>query len=189
MYPDHILTGIAQDVLTCCYRELGDDKMQYLANASIVDALTSNGLIKQRTVFNQKKKTLESMKLSAVFSVLVAAVPVLNHITFSDHNNTLMCKFLSLMVKLQKLIAYNYCCPEVEVNGEQCVDFFIGNYRGDYIDELRLLSKDYVRSVHLLCSESHLAGNFMDKPNIHRLIELYEVSIQSLSQTAVSLWN
>lgn len=113
--------------------------------------------------------------------MLAAAAPVFNHITCADNENTFMRKFLSVMDKLQKIIAYTYWWSELEIDGEQCVEFLIGNYRGDYINELRLLSKDYIRSVNALCTESDLARNFMDKPVLHLLIEICEVSLPALS--------
>lgn len=116
--PDHLLTGLAQDVLNCCCLALGDEKLQLIANGAIVDALTSNGLIKQPTVFGQKSKTLNSMNLSVICSLLAATVPLFNYITCSDHENTLMRKFLSEMVKFQQLIAYTCWWPAFEVDWE-----------------------------------------------------------------------
>lgn len=86
--PDHLRSGLAQDILTYCYRAIDDSTSRTVFNFSIVDSSRGNGLIRQRAVFNERKKVLNSMNLSAIFFVLAVAYPVSDRKAVSKHHNS-----------------------------------------------------------------------------------------------------
>ena len=54
---------------------------------------------------------------------------------------------------------------------------FVHNRKSKYLTQLKQMSKEYVSSVDHFCTTSEIGKAKLDKPNLHRLVELYEHSI------------
>lgn len=136
--------------------------------------------MRQRRDFNEGTNSWISMKFSSGFSGFAVSSPVFRQVTLCTHGDSFIERCIFCMEKLQKFISYTYWCPGSDIDGKECADFVSGRYRGNFIDELRLFSKEYVKSGEKLWSESELARKHLEKPNLHRLTELYEISVPTL---------
>ena len=174
--PDHLLTGLAKNVLNTLFQCMPSNEMRAHADIYICCALKENGLLTQSTVYNYNSKSLHSMTLSEMYCVLLVASSTLRDVitTFSpDHPSAIS---FSLLRRLQRLIALTYWDPQPEVDGD-IARSYLPEERRSQLSALKALSKEYVQAVDSFCCQYKLEGRQLDKPNLHRLIELYEHTI------------
>lgn len=133
---------------------------------AITDILNRNCSIRQRKVSNERKKSLHSITLSGVLSVLSVACPIFERISASQQPNSFLRKFASRLCILQKVVSYTHWWPESIVDGEDSAEFVTGVNPHQYLDESRKFSKDYVTSVDRPCAELNLTINFLDKNSL-----------------------
>ena len=79
---------------------------------------------------------------------------------------------VEILCKLQKLVALTSCWPQKEIDAIN-VERIVRQARHMYLADLRSMSKDYVKSVDEVCSRSPQSKQQMDKPNLHKLLELH----------------
>lgn len=80
------------------------------------------------------------------------------------------------MEPILRLVSFTYWWPVRNVDGFTAED--LERHRTDeYLAELKTMSKDYVKGVDIICGEFRFLCNLLDKPNLHRVIELYEHTI------------
>lgn len=77
------------------------------------------------------------MILSGVFAVLSDAFNVFRRVGMHVSVSTQQVKGISCMEKLQKLISYTNCLPEVDVDCIKSVKFVCGTHGHHYVTELR----------------------------------------------------
>ena len=174
--PDHLLTGISQDALNTVFKSLPSDNMRHRANSYICAALRENGLLSQSKVFNWDKKTIYTMSLSELYCVLVVAGPSFSILTSKCEPNSICRQAVFLLNSISKLIALTYWYPKLDIDGYEAVTF-VHVERSKYISEQKRRSKAYVRRVDKFCRTFPENKEHLDKPNLHRLIELYEHSL------------
>lgn len=63
------------------------------------------------------------------------------------------------------------------MDGEESTEFVIQRFLSQYIRELAKKAKLYVQAINDLCKISEVARSFLDKLNLHRLIELYDYTL------------
>lgn len=54
--PDHLLSGLALNILYCFIEVMPTAHFREAVNVALVNALKRNGLVYQRTFFNERKK-------------------------------------------------------------------------------------------------------------------------------------
>ena len=116
------------------------------------------------------------MTLSEVFCVLSTAVPVMRMITWDVANGDVARDCVEILCKLQKLVALTNWWPQKEIDGINA-ERMVRQARHMYLADLSSMSKDYVKSVDEVCSRSSQSKQQLDKPNLHRHLELYEPTI------------
>lgn len=99
--PDHLLTGLAKNVLDAVHKYLSSQDSRRHVDVYICCALRDNGLIIQKQVFNHEKKKLYSMGLSSIFRVLLVSVPVVQILTARLQESNLAVKLFQLLSMLQ----------------------------------------------------------------------------------------
>ena len=92
-------------------------------------------------------------------------------------SNTVAREIVKLIQTLYNLISLTYWWPTVEVDGEDCVEYVSGSDQDKYILKLQKLSADYVSTVNNTCDQCPELKTHFDKPNLHRLLELYRHSV------------
>jgi hypothetical protein len=87
---------------------------------------------------------------------------------------------LDLLSMLQRLVIETHFWPDVAFDGAAKIHAFNERSGEAIIDMLYGSAVDYVRRLHELCvREKDVAGKHLNKPNVHRLIELYSHAIPS----------
>ncbi|PXF41580.1 hypothetical protein BWQ96_08694 [Gracilariopsis chorda] len=170
--PDHLLTGVTKNVLDACFAALGSRDARLKADVSLCSALRDNGLIRQTSVYNVKEKKLHSMTLSGTYCLLLVAAAVFPR--WLRGVNDELCELLE---DLQQLVGLTFWWPTMEADGREACDYVWAREGASYMEDLQTLSKGYVAKVDKFwkkCAESgDLLAKVLDKPNLHRLIELY----------------
>lgn len=159
--PDHLLTGLAKNIVTLCFYLLPETELRSQVDLMICSALSENGLVAQSSVYNERERKLHSMSLSGTFCLLLVSVPVFKNVFETCTNEgDLRLLAVQLMETLQKLVGMTYWWPKREVHGVLKLAYFNRNGRESYFRDLQNLSSDYVRNVHNLCKESEQAKSF-----------------------------
>ena len=108
--------------------------------------------------------------------MLSTAVPVMRMITRDVANGDVTGDCVEILCKLQKLVALTNWWPQKEIDGINA-ERMVRQARHMYLADLSSMSKDYVKSVDEVCSRSSQSKQQLDKPNLHRHLELYEPTI------------
>lgn len=127
--PDHLLSGSAQNGLSCTYGVRQTAELRRMVNVGVVNALRRNRLVYQNSIFNEKRKYLDVMMLSGIFSVPTFSVPVFEQLTASHNEIYIIIKYFSAISTLIPLVYLGfstYCWSEIEVDGYAYSDFVSG---------------------------------------------------------------
>ncbi|PXF42873.1 hypothetical protein BWQ96_07381 [Gracilariopsis chorda] len=164
--PDHLLTGLAKNVLEACFAALGSRDARLKADVSLCSALRDNGLIRQTSVYNVKEKKLHSMTLSGTYCLLLVAAAV-----FPRWLRGLNDELCELLEDLQQLVGITFWWPTMEDDGQEACDYVWAREGASYMEELQTLSKGYIAKVDKFwkkCAESgDLLAEVLDKPNLY----------------------
>lgn len=177
--PDHLLSGLSKNIIDAVYKTLPSNETRLHAEIYISTALKDNGLLVQNEVFHKNKKKMHTMSLSAAFCVLLVADPVFKILSShlpADHECRRLVKILS---QLRALVGFTFWWPISDLDG-CAAEKLVQEDQEKYHANLRDMSKRYVISVDRICGQSAIAKRALDKPNLHRLIELHEHSIPAL---------
>jgi hypothetical protein len=87
---------------------------------------------------------------------------------------------LDLLRMFQRLVSETYFWPDAAFDGAETILSFNERNGEEQIDILYGSAVDYVRRLHELCvGDKDIAEKHFDKPNVHRLLELYTHKIPS----------
>ena len=173
--PDHLLSGLAKDIMQTAFAVLPGKEWKQRMDYMVCSALSENGLIRQRSTYHVSKGTLHGMSLSSTFCMLLCCVPVYrNIINALNLGDEVQGRVLEALECLNRLISLTYWWPEQGVdhpNDVACFDLTKSNNK--YICSIQDLAVSYLEQVDALSVELEIARKQLDKPNLHRLLELY----------------
>ncbi len=181
--PDHLLSGLAKNILNVCIRCLPNDSSRAKFDNLVCSYLSLNGLPKERSIYNLKRKQLHTMSMSSVLSILLLAsyiFPIFQKIDSVDTNNwspTYFEKSISLLIELRELFSLTYWWPNYMVDGVELISKYTRHKNSFYYGTLIKKCKDYIFNVNKFYILNNKLGNELDKPNLHRLLELYVTTI------------
>ena len=179
--PDHLLTGLARNIIDLCFRFL-TPVVRIKADIFICAALADNGLIRERSIYNGKKVQLHSTSLSPVYCVLLVSPPVLTN--FLKEEDDAAKKALRLLEHLKELVAMTNWNPSVESDGEAAYNMLRIEDGKAYVASLQAMAAQYVSAVDSFCRQYPERGSVLDKPNLHRLLELYSHTIPAFGHVS-----
>lgn len=125
--PDHLLAGIAINILTVGFLLLPNDHYRQLADLFLCDALDKNSVIKQNKVYSLDDKKLYSTTISGTFCILVfsgAVFTELSHILSKDSSSALwtktakklFTKTVEIIVLFRDIVARTHWHPRLMVS-------------------------------------------------------------------------
>jgi len=196
--PDHLLSGIAKNVLNMAFVLLPRE-YQVLADIHICNALRTNGLVAQHRIFSPAACSMYSMSISGLFSTLSIAPEVFTDLCYTIRANTnsnssdahpttalsfdsaaIHEKGTAVLSTYRQLVANTYWYPSLQTDGVGCVQMYNEN-AGEYWQHALLrTAEDFLTKSDMLCRLSPLCRQHLDKPNSHRLIELYRHTIPAM---------
>ena len=181
--PDHLLSGVAVDALNAVLRILAPN--QRIALESLIrHGHISNLLNTEKRLFNMHTITLHSMSMSSVFSVLLftpwaleTALKLCDHRSRTSYPTQLQSDVCKLVQCLHCLVVKTYYLPCPEVDGLHVCQAWMESTARCVQEELRCMATEYVRLVDKLSRKSNVIRKIIDKPNVHRVLELYFHSV------------
>lgn len=164
--PDHLLTGLMANVLDCCFSDIGDQQTCMELSRRICVGLRRVGVHGETAIYNPATKAAHNMQMSVKYCVFSFLPFVLRAM-----NLTSLVRCTALVDGLHDIAALAFWWPTVEVDGIHAVDFVHGNGQAAYHNEVLRLVKNYLSEVHRLCEGDGGLRRYLDKPNVHRLME------------------
>lgn len=194
--PDHLFFGLSQNVIAavlyCCSVE-----ERKSAEACMLISLREHQLSVQNKLFADSGACLLPMSISQVRSVVLVAPAVFRSVKamhscpgsnaysrvsasgrpYTSSNHAHYSRVLFLLEMFQILVAETAAYPVLALDGRALVREFnrdSGRYR---MNKLYGMACRYVKELDEVCKLSSKLCEILDKPNVHRLIELYAHTI------------
>lgn len=168
--PDHLLSGVGKNTLLVAFRSLSPGRCQY-TNAVFMDALKSNGLVGRGSLYNTDSKKLYPITMSATFCAVTIA-PAVFRVGSGNSSPSIPAKILQLVDCFADLVSSVYWSPKPGTDGSAATDILESGGKGDFITSIMTKAKHYVSTVHEVCVSHPNLGEELDKPNLHRILEL-----------------
>ena len=181
--PDHLLTGLSVDVINLNFRILSPGQ-RVMVEAILLHMLQSNGMRHEAHVYNHGKLCLHSMSMSSIYNLLLLSPWAFLCASHADQSGTVRTqefrppsRQVSLLFQLQMLVSKTQYYPQPSLDGVSRSSVLSDDENARSLKEM---AEHYVREVDSLCKTCSHSKKFLDKPNIHRLLELYHHSIPAM---------
>ena len=193
--PDHVLFGVGQDITSAMLKTLNPKQRDHF-NALSLDALSSVGFCVEGSFLAASSLHINQMSFSS-FSTFLLVTPwamrtaagLPSPAIVMSESDFFSCSvqeaILHTLYLFQDLQFSTTHVPLGPVDGEDCVENMDGEKWHPYMQRLQEKVSEYVRKVNWLCKRSGTVRRDVDKPNIHRLLELYYQSIPRLGHVAL----
>ena len=165
--PDHCLTGLIDGIIHLCFRairdELSDPSATLRFEFYLCRAVRDLGVLGHVSIYSEASgvNSLSMSTIYALATVLPSVLQCLNlHSVSSFH----------LSSKMTRLINYTFWWPTPDDDG---YDFVHGTGKASYHRHLRDMSVDYINCVYEYGLSHASYKRLIDRPNTHRLLELY----------------
>ena len=205
--PDHLLCGMGQDVLNAVLLVCSPAVRRH-AEILILDALRAYNMLRQNRIFSHSPPSLLTMGMSERFAVLLVAPAAFecawkasgtttsagpqqkpaksghrskapSSLSFASSHHPV----LGLLKKFQTLVSDTHFWPDIQVDGTEAVYEFNRN-NGQYrLDALFKKACEYVNELYKACKLYKDARKCLDKPNVHRFVELYAHTLPAFGHT------
>ena len=166
--PDHCLTGLAKGILQTCFQQLPNDEYRKSLDKFICSSLVELGLSSEASIYNFKYKKIHSISMSYVYAILSIIPFTLDALNLDCEPPT-----STLFNILRRLVSLTFWWPSLETDGVNAFEYVHGKSRSKYYRDLRLLAEEYIIELEKFCDNYPQYSKNLDKPNVHRMIELY----------------
>lgn len=171
--PDHMFTGLFKGLITIVFlqlpNELARDKVQISLKASLSDF----GFQSQNVLFKHKKKKLvPGLSMSMLYAIMAVLPSTLQAQNLLDNLPS-----KHMLLNLQRLCGIAFWWPHLNQDGIQAWNFVHGSHMKLFHRSLQILASNFVKSVQVFSESYFELAKHVDKPNIHRLLELVQQTI------------
>ena len=180
--PDHLLAGIGKYLVESVFLSITNNRKRYELDTRMCFELKTLGMGSHSNIFNLKTKSLNKMSMSNVYAIILLLTPHLHSLHF---NNSF--KLLPVVKLFSNLIALTFWWPTLTVGGPSAVQYVLGVDQSAYHTDMITMASKFVSEIGLLCNESAIIRKRLDKPNIHRVLELYQSTIPNYSHALFTL--
>ena len=175
--PDHLITGLIEDAMNVCFEALPNEREQRRTELRIVQESLANGLSTQGKFLrwaNGKCQGMRSMSMSSRLFVLISSVS-----PFDEWFKRTKKRVFVLPRKLQRFVSSVYFYPNVVCDGPEALDAYTPSNVLSRQGEQHRAARDYIQTASSIHRENRPAGKMLDKPNVHRALELCVHTITS----------
>ena len=172
--PDHVFFGLTSNVIEGALKVSTRNQRQ-LAEVFIVDTLKRYRLSNQRRVFNIGNATMLSMSMSASNCVLLVAPWAFEQAFHmrDEGDSSIQNSIISLLSSFQNLVRKTQFDPIMRIDGKEAIEYYNRKQGYARIRSLKRAGLEHVRQTADICMKSEELKKCLDKPNLHRLVELY----------------
>jgi len=173
---DHVLNGITLNCITACAYALPPvDRKEF--DCRIRHELKANGLVQQSRIFNHKggsefgMYSLSFSDCACIFSIICPVVRVMFK-RFME-TSTVYPKLLAMIEEMHTLVGLTYFWPQPSVDPQEDYEYFVGSGRSRYLADLLSHAQKLLQLINDISKLNLTLRSIIDKPNVHRLYELY----------------
>ena len=169
--PDHLMTGLIKNALTFCFKILPSDGDRKWYERQILKFMKANGLPTENQLLRWDKsgkcKGLHSLTMTSLFCTLLVS----SHVFRDKYGETHGSDF-AILTCLQYISSILFWTPTTSADGRACLEFVDRGQGRVYLSSLKDLAERYVAKLRSLYMKHGKVGLILDKPNVHRLLEL-----------------
>ena len=110
--------------------------------------------------------------MSTYYCLVLAAGPLLRSL-----GHVTSFKPLYFLKTLSSLISLTFWWPLCKVDGHDAFNYVHGHDQHKYHTDMQFLATKFISAITTECTLSEIVRSRLDKPNIHRLLELYHSTI------------
>jgi len=168
--PDHLLTGLMKDVLHLCFVSLSSDERRRDVEQLTLDSISVNSLPVSGRLLKwegTRCKGLQSLSMTDLFCVLFCSCQA-----FASECSRTGNRLYNLPLLLQRFVSsvyYSESTLQDPVGDEPKTHQSVMH---KYLNDAAVLGKNYVKEAKWVYMNCGSAAAVLDKPNIHRLLEL-----------------
>ena len=196
--PDHLFCGLARDAINAVLALLPAG-VRRMWEKCVLQEMRALLFSEQNCIVSSETGALHSMSMSEMYGVLLFGLylfcsvltsfkrsrekiaettrflNVIGSSEFSRANgsHSIVGTCIELSCDLQSLVARAFSDPAADIDGDASIAWFNAGNGKDRIDELHHAAGRYVNSVCRICERSRICAKILDKPNVHRLLELF----------------
>lgn len=176
--PDHLFFNLVKNVININFRKIERHQRRYV-DALVQEVLYENGMELVPRFYNDEKIETHSLSTSQTIAVYMIAPWAFSIGKRFNKDGTIREQQKSsttsqeLLYRLQHLISNTHFVRIAEIDGLEKAKR-LQKYEGRLkIETLKPLAEEYMKLVEDVCANDEIAYAELDKPNVHRLIELY----------------
>lgn len=178
--PDHLITGLFKGLLTITFIQLPDNTARDKLQICLRSSLSEFGFQSQFVLFNNKKKKLvPGLSMSILYCILTVLPSTLQALKLLDQHPA-----KQIVMNLNRLFSLAFWWPTFNHDGQQAWKFVHGSHMHLYHRSLQILASNFVKSVRTFSKSYSELSRHVDKPNIHRLLELVQHTIPTFNHVA-----
>ena len=191
--PDHLFYGIGGDICRAMLRLMKPTQRDH-ANALSVHALAAAGYTIEGTFISNTGIGVNQMAFSSFFTFMLVfpwSVRISTSLETPCRHQLDMeytssrDAVLHALFSFQDLFFSMFHVPIESIDGAAAVDALDGKAWHNYLHQMQQLATNYVDEVDGLCRHVFQVRGEIDKPNIHRLLELMYHSLPRLGHASV----
>ena len=170
--PDHLLAGLGKFMVETAFVMLNSDTDRKRLEIVVCQKLKDLGFGSHSTLYNYKKKKVNSISMSTNYAVLMIIGPLLRSMKYTTAFRPLF--FLEVF---SKLLALTFWWPIAAVDGVDAFQYIHGPRQRQYHTDMLSLVNKLLEAIQEECKTSAVVKKRLDRPNTHRIIELYRNTI------------
>ena len=175
--PDHLLTGLITDALTVCFANLRTDRERTSIEIEMLDTADANDLVTDGPFLKWDKGKfdgLRSMSMKSRYAMLICAATVFDRQFHNTSKNVFM-----LPGKLQNLVSLVFHVPAEEPDGPAAGRMLTSEGQVRTQGAQHRAVREYITMCHNEFERDPTYGKELNKPNVHRALELCVLTIPS----------
>ncbi len=176
--PDHVLYGNSENILEACIVSMRpNDRLKF--EKTIISMLNRNGLSAGNRILSSCNRKVATKSISDIYSIMFVSTSALDIVVEPQKKHKKDKRYINdlerikeLLNKLQNIIRIIQWNPSKDIDSELDINEY--NMKNGYwrLERLQRYVKEYCKLVHELCKSNSSVWIILDKPNLHRLVEL-----------------
>ena len=188
--PSHVLYGLTQNVLNANIRACTPQQRKRV-DKIIFSVLSNVGGTTEHNLINHETAKLYTMTITNTFSVLLVAPwafritldrKLTSHIDGEEDSQGLL---LYALYQMRALYTETFFLPTKERDGLGVVQSMDEAHYEEYHNRLKRKCVRYVQLIDRLCCFGGTIPQELDRPNVHRLLELYHHTIPLFGHVSI----
>ena len=166
--PDHLISGLFKGVLTIVFIQLTKEDIRDNLQILLRSALSTFGFQSQSVLFKSKtRKLVPGLSMSTIYCILTVLPSCLKALDALDSLPS-----AKMLLNLHRFFSTAFWWPAANTDGLKAWHFVHGSRMNAYHRSLQIIASNFIKSVDKFVRNYPLLACHIDRPNVHRLLEL-----------------